>query len=399
VKAQTQTRILEELASESRRTDFSAVVSEHAPRASDYTDPAIFDDELAAVFGAAWLPIGRAEELALPGRFLAATIGRDPILVTRAEDGALHAFHNVCQHRGAQIVRTDRGQASELRCPYHGFVYELDGRLRSAPQPASFGAALDVKSCRLPQVHVEVFAGWVWINLSQRTAPLRDFLGADLLDEWSHWPFADVELKDRRIVDGAFNWKIGVEAFLEPLHVPAIHARTVHPLVDIRAQSMQALGPHSRMSIAFRARNAFELTGPMGRDAHEHGVVNFAALNEVQRTTNLSYLVFPATVLNLLPNHFTLYQLQPVDAGHSRMLYELYALPAADARQREYYDSLEAGYATIFDEDLDNLAWIQKGVGDSTFAGPRLSYHERRIAQFHARLSEWRAAHARAAAR
>jgi phenylpropionate dioxygenase-like ring-hydroxylating dioxygenase large terminal subunit len=275
----------------------------------------------------------------------------------------------------------------ELRCPYHGFTYALDGRWVSAPHVA----AADMDGVRLAPAASASWNGWLFTALDRATDLESGFIGEELTDELAHWNLADFEVKDRRTVEVDFNWKVGVEAFLEPLHVPAIHSHTVHPLVEIRASSMQSFGPHSRMALAFRLPKAFEPEGPQGRATLESGVVCPPRLNRVQRTSNLSYFLFPCTVLNFLPTHFTLYHMRPLSVARTRVTYELYGSPATSDAQRTYYDSLRAGYDAILDEDLENLPWIQRGLGGGSVEQLSLTVHERRIRHFHASLARWRA--------
>ena len=108
-----------------------------------------------------------------------------------------------------------------------------------------------------------------------------------------------------------------------------------------------------------------------------------------QREANLSYLVFPSTVLNLLPNHFTVFRLVPLAVGRTLFVHELYGAPAGNPAAEAYYRSLEPGYEQLLEEDLENLPWIQRGVGDSSLGELRLSRYERRIRHFRQRVSHW----------
>ncbi|MFN0242619.1 MAG: aromatic ring-hydroxylating oxygenase subunit alpha [Planctomycetota bacterium] len=369
---------------------FDGDVSE--ARARDYFDERTFADELRDVFRRAWVPIARASEVAARGAFATAEIAGSPLVVIGGDDGRARVLHNACKHRGTQIVRAERGTVAELRCPYHGFTYALDGRWTSAPHVEVADVRGGIGDLKLDAVDSVSWNGWICARLAHDDlAPGAQFFDASLTDELVHWELARAEVKDRRSIDVDFNWKIGVEAFLEPLHVPAIHARTVHPVVEIRASAMRSFGPHSRMALAFRSPRTFEPDGPMGRAAAEQGVVAPVRLNGVQRTSNFSYLLFPCTVLNFLPTHFTLYRMLPLTPKRTRVTYELYGMPAESDAQRAYYESLRAGYDAILAEDLENLPWIQRGLEGGSLERLALTSHERRIRHFHASLARWRA--------
>jgi phenylpropionate dioxygenase-like ring-hydroxylating dioxygenase large terminal subunit len=351
-------------------------------RAASYLDPARHEAEAERVFARSWLPAARAAELAEPGELVRFDTGRDSVVVVRGEDGELRGLRDVCRHRGARIVRTERGRLGALVCPYHGFTYGLDGRLVSCPEPASFGRRVAAGETRLGEVATAELGGWLWVHTGPDPVPLEQYLGVALLDELTEWPLAEVEVKDRVVRDCEFDWKVGVEAFLEPLHVPSIHARTANPVVDIRRTVLRGLGEHSRMALPFRLPRAYETDGPLGSHAAANDVHVFDGLNRAQRVTHLVYLVFPSTILLLMPNHFTFFSVLPRGAGRCRFLYELYGAPAASSRAAAFWESVRPGYAKLFDEDLENLPWVQRGVADGGFQRVELSSYEQRIGHF-----------------
>ena len=140
-----------------------------------YTDADVYSLERRAVFGDAWLVAGRAADVAGPGSFLTAEIAGEPILVVRDEAGVLRAFANVCRHRAAPVATEPCGQASRLRCRYHGWTYDLAGRLRGAPE---FDGVADFRreDNGLPTLAVAVWGSWVWVHAGERPPPLLDFL-------------------------------------------------------------------------------------------------------------------------------------------------------------------------------------------------------------------------------
>jgi phenylpropionate dioxygenase-like ring-hydroxylating dioxygenase large terminal subunit len=356
----------------------------------EYTDASVYGSELGNLFRRVWLPITRTKELAEPGSYVTQEIAGDPIAVVRGNDGVLRAFHNVCRHRGAQILRQPSGRCERLVCPYHQFVYDLDGRLRAAPALDSF-AGVEPGVTRLPPVHIAAWSGWVFVSLAESPAALPEFLSG-LTDELAAWNFDDAVLVERTISEQAFGWKVGVEAFLEPLHLPSIHRTTAHPLLDFRASAMDWFGDHSRMATAFRIDSAYEPDGLLGRVATAQGVQNFQGLNRLQRSANLSYLLFPATIFSFLPTHFTVFRLFPVGLERTQFVYELYAAPSGAERAAAYYESLRPGYTRLLQEDFDNLPWIQRGLRDSATTALPLSRIERRIRHFRARVRAWCAA-------
>src|SRR5215207_8952830 len=94
-----------------------------------YHDAEVYAAECRAVFGGSWQALGRADQVAQPGSFFTAEIAGEPVAVVRDDRGVLRAFANVCRHRGARVLFEDEGRASQIRCRYHGWTYDLAGRL------------------------------------------------------------------------------------------------------------------------------------------------------------------------------------------------------------------------------------------------------------------------------
>ena len=108
-----------------------------ADRASStlYTDPAIFEAELSRIFENTWVWVAHASEIAQPGAFKAAQVGRHPVIVVRDRRGDVHVHVNRCRHRAATLCEVPKGRTSSFVCPYHGWSYALDGSLRGVPHP------------------------------------------------------------------------------------------------------------------------------------------------------------------------------------------------------------------------------------------------------------------------
>jgi choline monooxygenase len=195
------------------------VLTSTAPTAL-YCDADVFARERATVFAHAWQFLGLEADLAAAGDYLADSLAGYPVVVVRGEDGALRGYHNVCRHRAGPLVGDAHGNCGqELVCRYHGWRYALDGRLRSA---VGFGAAegFDPREFALYPIRVEVWRGFVFVNLDQDAAPLIDTLRPlDVLFGNRAMPTAVL----RRRHPIACNWKVYVENYLEGYHIDAVH--------------------------------------------------------------------------------------------------------------------------------------------------------------------------------
>ena len=108
-----------------------------------YVDPLIFEREMARIHHRGWVFVGHESEVASPGEFVTRRLGRQPVVVTRDDDGQVHVFSNRCPHRGATVCGLDRGRSRYLRCPYHGWTFDTAGSLVALPAEDGFGADFD----------------------------------------------------------------------------------------------------------------------------------------------------------------------------------------------------------------------------------------------------------------
>src|SRR6267378_1049468 len=129
-----------------------------------YADLEIYAAECRAVFGATWQTVGRVDQVPEPGSFFTANLAGEPLLIVRDAGGVLHAFANVCRHRAAQVMAQPAGKASRLRCRYHGWTYDLTGRLRGTPE---FEGVADFRreDNGLAEYAVAVWGPLVWVHL------------------------------------------------------------------------------------------------------------------------------------------------------------------------------------------------------------------------------------------
>src|SRR5262249_36920827 len=135
-----------------------------------YLDLEIYELERRSIFAGTWQAIGRVDQVAEAGCYFTAQLAGEPVLVVRDEQGVLRAFYNVCRHRAARVAPDAEGRATRFRCRYHGWTYDLSGRLRGTPE---FDGVADF--CRednaLPQIAVAVWGTVVWVNLGQQPNP------------------------------------------------------------------------------------------------------------------------------------------------------------------------------------------------------------------------------------
>ena len=220
-----------------------------------YTDAARFDAERKRLFRDVPLLVAFAEELAAPGDRVLFDAAGPPILVVRGRDGVLRAFLNQCTHRAARLV-SDCEPSRQLLCPFHGWVYDLDRRLRSVPHAAAF-EGIDRERRGLTPVPVAEWGGMVFVRARPGDEPIdvEGFLGpiAPLLAALDLGRLRQV-CADR--IDVAANWKLALDMGREVYHVPVVHRDSLAPNLHPTAAIFDTYGRHNRFSGASRSLEA-----------------------------------------------------------------------------------------------------------------------------------------------
>ncbi len=192
--------------------------------AAPYYDPAWYALEREAVFKRSWLQIGHVCELPEPGSFIRRELEvvDASVLVVRGRDGQIRAFHNVCTHRGTQLVAEAEGKQGNFSCPYHRWSFALDGRLLSAPDFERFG--LTKEECTLPGIALEICGGLIFINFAPAQS-LAEELG-DFAARLEQFPCASATNFSEYVYEIEGNWKLTYDNFQENYHLRFIHPRS-----------------------------------------------------------------------------------------------------------------------------------------------------------------------------
>src|SRR5581483_10906455 len=219
--------------------------------AARYCDPEFAALENEGVFARSWLMVAHLDELPNPGDFRLVEQIPQPVVLLRGDDGAVRAFYNTCQHRGAALVDEVAGHAGRrLTCPYHSWVYDLEGALVGLPDAASF-PDLDRDCLSLKAVRCETWGPLVFINLDPDAEPLQEFLSPVNADLSEIGEVAGrLHLIDHGELAVDVNWKFPVDANIETYHVNTVHRESAAKALDQASTGIQLLrNGHSRMLI------------------------------------------------------------------------------------------------------------------------------------------------------
>lgn len=189
-----------------------------------YTSEEVFQIEKERIWMEDWLCLGRIEELENPGDYMTFRILDEPVLVCRNEAGEIHAFANVCAHRGVEVAE-GKGNVKEFSCPYHGWLYDLNGNLRAASYMRK-AEGFDIAKCRLKPLALKEWAGWFFISFAEKPEPFHQVI-AEFDRRYQFLQQEEMRVADRFDMMFNCNWKLLVENFLDVYHIGVLHAPTI----------------------------------------------------------------------------------------------------------------------------------------------------------------------------
>ncbi len=399
-----------------------------------YTSRAFFELEVEKLWKRVWQMACREEDLPEVGDQLVYDIAGLSFLLVRTAPDEIKAYWNACLHRG-RMLRDERGHAGELRCPFHGWCWHLDGRLKEIPAGWDF-PHVDWEANALPSVKVETWGGFVFLNPDPDAAPLADHLG-ELPSHFTRWPLEDRYKVAHVAKVLRCNWKVAQEAFMEAYHVVGTHPQLLCSMGDSNSQndvfetfsrsmtpngtpsphlrerpSEQAMadnvldadyeapstvvvpeGSTARATLAARRRDT--LRGALGDGAD--------ALCDAEVMDSFYYTLFP----NLHPwgaYNRIVYRFRPLGDDHRQSIMEVMFLeplpdgprpPAAPIHwlgpDDDWVEAPELGMlARVFNQDNFNLPRQQRGLETTARSHVQVAhYNESRLRHFHDLLGRW----------
>ncbi|MFT4581997.1 MAG: phenylpropionate dioxygenase-like ring-hydroxylating dioxygenase large terminal subunit [Gammaproteobacteria bacterium] len=222
-----------------------------------YVSPEFFEQEREKIFRKVWLNIGRVEQIPDTGDYFVKDLAicQTSILVTRGDDGEVHAFHNMCSHRGNRLAWDSKGKCKAFSCKYHAWTYALDGSLRHISDEKKF-FGIDKTKLGLTPVAVDVWEGFIYINVDpEPTQSLTEYLG-EAGASFNGYPFGEIATACFSWqVEVNANWKVGKDAFQEVYHIFSLHNRSTGRMFAsptnpyLNSHELALFDPHARISV------------------------------------------------------------------------------------------------------------------------------------------------------
>ena len=326
-----------------------------------YTDERLYQLELQTVFARSWQMVGRIDQVAEPGHYITTEIAGEPIVIVRGNDKVLRGFFNVCRHHAAAVMTEAEGQANQLRCPYHGWTYSLEGELKGTPDFS--GVCNFEKSTNgLAPVQTAAWEKWVFVRIDGVAdiaegagTALQNFPGAELVNQIRPLNLAGLHWMERRHYSFDCNWKVFVDNYLDGgYHVPYLH------------KGLDSVLDYSNYQIENGERFCLQWS-PMVSEGAE---AQTGAVRKGERARY--YWIYPNFMINWYDGGMDTNLVIPRGIDQTEVIFDFYFPDvSAEARGRNLA-SIEVGQR-IQDEDEAICRSVQRGLNSRAYGAGRLS--------------------------
>jgi choline monooxygenase len=337
---------------------------------SCYTSREFFEREIETIFRKVWTFVGRVDQVPNPGDYFTTNLAGVELAIVRGTDGVVRALVNSCRHRGAKVL-DGAGSAKALKCPYHGWLYRLDGALAGAPGMES-AKCFDRADFPLLQVRTEFWAGFIFVNFDAQSESLQDYLG-NIDEAFQSYRMEEMVCTKRYEYEVPCNWKIYVENAMEAFHVPHVHRRSINKQRG-SVQNDRTFDTTEGNWVAMHKEHE-------GSRAILDGQESFPRLPGLEgKAARGTYypLIFPTTMLGCTVDCMWYLDIHPLTATTMRLIVgvcfpkDVIARPDFEGIAKNYYGRFEV----TTQEDIDISVVQQKGVTSPLCQPGRLSEHE-----------------------
>jgi len=339
--------------------------------ASNYLDDDQFQREMEGIFKRVPIMVALTQEISETGDYKAIKFMDSPLLIVRQKDGTAKVMLNVCSHRAMLIASDTYGNKTTFSCPYHGWTYNCDGRLRGISDPKKFGD-IDRKKLGLTELPSYERAGLIFAVLTPGQAVDFEAFFEGMLDDIETLNFAKHMYCGSREMQGA-NWKVAFDGYLEGYHFAAAHPETIFPRSYSNIMEFDAYGPH--LLIGFPQRSIHELKGTPPNLLHENENKGFDFIRTL--FPNISIFVAPEVtqIAQLIPG--------PRASENKTILYFLHN-GQVEGKEKEDLDTMiDWIWKVVEQEDYGLGLKVQQGLESGAVSNVVFGRNERGNQYFH----------------
>ena len=333
--------------------------------------------EKEKIFKNNWTMIGVASSVPNPGDAKPFNLLGIPILIVRNKENEVKVFHNVCSHRGFKLVDQECKLKNVIRCPYHSWSYDFNGKLTVTPHIGGLGKheveGFDKNKSNLKEIKSNIWMDLIFININSNAKPFEDFI-KPLEDRWSKF----ISKKDQKLIrhstdNGYFNmtvnsnWKFAIENYCESYHLPWIHPE---------------LNKVSNISDHYHIEDEnlnFSGQGSNKYSQQFDGNIKFKCFPNwpIELSEKSEYVsLYPNVMLGIHIDHFYAFWLEPISNNQTKEHFELYYVGDESASSDEFKDIREKNFAfwqEVMNEDVAAIEGMQKGRNSPAYNGGNFS--------------------------
>jgi choline monooxygenase len=319
-----------------------------------YINKDIYDLELRMTFSRTWQSICRVEQVQERGQYVTAEIGNEPIVIVRGSDDVVRGFFNVCRHHAAAVMTAPVGRTNNLRCPYHGWTYSLEGQLKGTPDFTGV-CNFDRAENGLVPVEIAEWEKWIFARVDPAKQSLTDFLGAKLCAEVSTLQLNNLHWFERRYYQFDCNWKVFVDNYLDGgYHVPYLH------------KGLDSVLDYSNYQIE-NGENYCLQWSPLVSEGAE---AQTGAVRKGDRA--LYYWIYPNFMINWYDGVMDTNLVIPHGVNKTDVIFDFYFPDVSENARDRNLASVEVGQR-IQDEDVAICKSVQRGLNSRAYNTGRLS--------------------------
>jgi len=326
-----------------------------------YTDERIFELEKQTVFSRSWQIAARRDQLIEPGNYVTTEIAGEPLVIVRGNDNVVRGFFNVCRHHAAAVMTDAAGRVHQMRCPYHGWTYSLEGELKGTPDFTDV-CRFDRAENGLVPVQIASWENWILAKLDDRqqsplagaNASLAEFLGADLVNQMQALGLDRLNWLERRSYTLNCNWKVFVDNYLDGgYHVPHLH------------KGLDSVLDYSNYTIENGANFCLQSSPVVSRSDDQVGAVRGGR-------RALYYWLYPNFMINWYEGVLDTNMVRPLALDRTEVVFDFYFADVSESARERNRASIDVG-ERIQDEDVDICESVQKGLQSRAYHAGRLS--------------------------
>ena len=319
-----------------------------------YTDARVADLELRNIFSRTWQAIGRTDQVEKPGQYITAAVAGEPVVAVRGSDLKLRAFFNVCRHHAMTVMNEPCGTAQHMRCPYHGWTYNLEGELRGMTEFEGVQNFDRAKNGLVP-VRVDTWEKFAFVNLDPEAAPLEEFLGT-LVERARPLGFSGLNFVERRSYTLDCNWKVYIDNYLDGgYHVPHMH-KGLNSVLDYANYTIENV---DRLCIQ---------SSPVTVDASSEAKA--AATRKGDRA--FYFWQYPNFMLNWYEGYLDTNLVIPLGVDRCEVIFDFYFANTAASEMPYIRESIEVS-ERVQQEDIAICDGVQRGLRSRAYQAGRLS--------------------------